>query len=66
MDKPTVSASVHFVPDTGVCRAATITEVGPETRVGLHIHHQGEMPFRTSVPYSESKDTGSWHWPCGV
>lgn len=51
-----------------VCRAAVITEVGPDQNVG----HEGYVGIAVLNPaglffhacdYSETKEPGTWHWP---
>jgi hypothetical protein len=73
MDVPTVGRIVHYVAygtpggeyPVNVCRAAVVTEGNATTigTVGLMVINPTGVHFRESVPYSEQKTAGTWHWP---
>jgi hypothetical protein len=81
MDKPSVGRIVHYVAygtpggefPAGVCRAATITEVGiplaeniepdPHERVGIMVANPTGLFFNRGIPHDENKAPGTWHWP---
>lgn len=69
--KPSVGRIVHYVSYgtpggeyPSVCRAAVVTEVGPDEYVSLAVLNPTGMFFNESVPHDpESKRGGTWHWP---
>jgi hypothetical protein len=69
-----VGRIVHYVAygtpggefPAGVCRAAIVTEVGPDSNpelVGLCVLNPTGQFFNRNVPYSEQSKPGTWHWP---
>lgn len=83
MDKPSVGRAVHYVAygtpggefPSGVCRAATITEVGvgvpaapnsgpdPDERIGIFVMNPSGVFFNHGIKHDEGKAPGTWHWP---
>ena len=73
--KPTVGRIVHYVSYgtpggeyASECRAAVVTEVGPEHRtghwpLGLAVLNPEGMFFNRGVPFGTADEGGSWHWP---
>ena len=73
--KPTIGRVVIFVPKEGeshngaVLLPATIVRTWENTsyendEVNLKIHTDGPTDeWKTSVPYSETKEPDTWHWP---
>ncbi len=51
--------------ENGLCQLQVFTD-GLNDRFLADIHAPGESPnviWRTSVHYSEEKESGTWHWP---
>lgn len=68
--KPTVGRAVHYqsygTPAgeyTPQPRAATITEVGEDGKVGLCVMNPTGLFFNQNVPYSDAPKPGHWNWP---
>ena len=69
MQKPTIGRIVHFVwmrdetTDSGD-QAAIITHVWSDTCINLCVFSpNGETKGETSVVYSDTRSSRSWHWP---
>lgn len=73
---PSVGRIVHYVARgsadgiyPSVCRAALITEVGPDQNtghegyVGVAVLNPTGLFFHDACDYGESKEPGTWHWP---
>lgn len=79
--KPSVGRVVHYVAygtpggefPSGVCRAATITEVGiplgdksqsdPDERCSIFVMNPSGVFFNQGIRHDEGKAPGTWHWP---
>jgi hypothetical protein len=70
--KPSVGRIVHYVSYgtrygeyTSECRAAVVTEISNDLRVGLAVLNPTGTFFNREVPYvpSEEHEGGTWHWP---
>lgn len=73
--KPSVGRIVHYVAygtpggefPAGACRAATVTEVSPDTvvqAVGVCVMNPTGLFFNREIPHDEVKKLGgTWHWP---
>lgn len=46
-----------------LCRAAIVTEAGEDGVVGAAVLNPAGLHFDRSLPYSEERAGGSWHWP---
>jgi hypothetical protein len=44
-------------------RAAVVTEVYPDTGVGLCVLNPTGMYFDRNVPFAETPTPGHWNWP---
>ena len=75
MQRPSVARVVHYVARGSAdgrfpkaCRAATITEVGEDERVGLMVANPTGLFFRPLADDGcthdeQEKAGGTWHWP---
>ncbi|RJO63696.1 MAG: hypothetical protein C4523_19650 [Myxococcales bacterium] len=70
--KPDIGRSVHYVAygtpggeyPAGAHRAAFITEVADNERVGLCVLNPTGQFFNRDVPYDPTAACpGTWHWP---
>jgi hypothetical protein len=83
--KPSVGRVVHYTAygtpggefPAGICRAAVITEVGPNqypcedasadnepyATASLCVLNPTGQFFNRNVPHDETKKPGTWHWP---
>lgn len=68
--KPTIGRTVHYqsygTPDGEYApepRAAIITELHADNRVGLCVLNPTGQFFHRSVPFSEKPKPGHWNWP---
>jgi hypothetical protein len=73
--QPSIGRVVHYVSYgtpkgeyTSQCRAATITEVGPDNLVGLCVQNPTGLFFHPLAAGGCTQDEqnklgGTWHWP---
>lgn len=72
--RPSVGRAVHYVAygtpggefPSGVCRAATVTEVDPDGAkddVGVCVMNPTGLFFNRGIKHDESRTPGTWHWP---